>query len=84
MPLRVERQCRNARLVADRLRSHPALARVRYPGLPDHPQHELAGRIFGCRGFGAVVGLELKDAGRADVFRFLESAADGSAGNDGR
>ncbi len=72
MPLRVERQCRNAAIVADRLALHPALARVRYPGLPEHPQHEVASRIFGGRGFGAVVALELKEAGRAEVFRFLE------------
>ncbi len=72
MPLRVERQCRNACIVADQLRSHPALAGVSYPGLPDHPQHEVAGRIFGRRGFGAVVALEMKDAGREAIFRFLE------------
>ena len=73
MPLRVERQCRNASVVAEQLSRHPALARVRYPGLPDHPQHELAGRLFGRRGYGAVVALELKGAGREEVFRFLES-----------
>ena len=73
MPLRVARQCGNAAMVAERLRGHPALAGVRYPGLPDHPQHELARRLFGGLGYGAVVALELKDAGQADVFRFLEA-----------
>ena len=73
MPLRVDRQCRNACVVAEQLSRHPALARVRYPGLPDHPQHELAGRLFDQRGYGAVVALELKDADREDVFRFLEA-----------
>ena len=73
LPLRVERQCRNASMVAEQLSRHPALAQVRYPGLPDHPQHELAGRLFGLRGYGAVVAIELKDAGREDVFRFLEA-----------
>ena len=48
-------------------------AHVRYPGLPDHPQYELAGRLFGRRGHGAVIAIELKDAGREDVFRFLEA-----------
>ena len=73
MPLRVERQCHNACIVAEQLSRHPALARVRYPGLPDHPQYELAGRLFGRRGHGAVIAIELKDAGREDVFRFLEA-----------
>ena len=73
MPLRVERQCRNAATVAEQLRSHPALAHVRYPGLPDHPQHQLAGSLFDQRGYGAVVAIELKDAAQPDVFRFLEA-----------
>ena len=73
MPLRVERQCRNAAVVAEQLSSHPALASVRYPGLPDHPQHELAGDLFHGLGYGAVVALELKNAVQPDVFRFLEA-----------
>ena len=73
MPLRIERQCRNAAIVAEQLSGHPALARVRYPGLPDHPQHQLARRLFGGLGYGAVVALELKDAGQPEVFRFLEA-----------
>ncbi len=73
LPLRMERQCRNACVVAEQLSRHPALAQVRYPGLPEHPQHELAGRLFGYAGYGAVVACELKDAGQEDVFRFLEA-----------
>lgn len=73
MPLRVERQFRNACIVAEQLQAHPAFANVRYPGLSDHPQHELAGRLFGKRGYGGVVALALKDAGRKEVFRFLEA-----------
>ena len=73
MPLRIERQCRNAAIVAEQLSRHLALAGVRYPGLPDHPQHQLARRLFGGRGYGAVVALELKDAGQPEVFRFLEA-----------
>ncbi|MXZ20541.1 MAG: PLP-dependent transferase, partial [Caldilineaceae bacterium SB0665_bin_25] len=73
MPLRVERQCRNAAVVAEQLSSHPALASVRYPGLPDHPQHELARDLFHGLGYGAVVALELKNAAQRDIFRFLEA-----------
>jgi len=73
MPLRVERQCRNAAAVAQQLSAHPALARVTYPGLPDHPQHHIARDLFGGHGYGAVVALELKNAAQPDVFRFLEA-----------
>ena len=73
MPLRIERQCRNAAVVAQHLSDHPALASVRYPGLPDHPQHEIARDLFCGLGYGAVVALELKNAAQPHVFRFLEA-----------
>jgi cystathionine beta-lyase/cystathionine gamma-synthase len=43
---------RTGRAVAEYLAAHPAVARVYYPGLPDHPGHELAGRLYpdGCGG----------------------------------
>ena len=55
--LRYERQCANALRIATFLAAHPAVARVRYPGLPDHPQHALAARQM--RDFGAVVTFDL-------------------------
>jgi cystathionine gamma-synthase len=51
--------------LARRLAAHPPVSRVRYPGLPDHPQHELAARQM--RGFGAVLGFEVSDAATADA-----------------
>ena len=42
LPLRVERQCATARALAEHLEAHPAVTRVWYPGLPSHPQHEVA------------------------------------------
>ncbi len=63
--VRVERAQRNAMAVACWLESHPMVARVRYIGLPSHPQHELARRQM--RGFGSMISFELKggfDAGR--------------------
>ena len=42
LELRVERQCRTAAAVARYLEAHPKIARVLYPGLPSHPQYELA------------------------------------------
>jgi len=60
----------NAQRVVALLREHPAVARVYYPGLPSHPQHELAQRQQ--KGFGAMVSFELK-GGIAQVRAFLEN-----------
>ena len=59
LPIRVRRQCATAAVFAATLARHPAVLRVDYPGLPTHPQHDLARRLFdigpeGVR-FGAVV-----------------------------
>ena len=72
LELRVRRQCQSALRVAQHLASHPKIARVRYPGLSDHPQHELAKRQFGGL-FGGVVTFDLKDATKAAAFRFLDA-----------
>ena len=73
LPLRVQRQCENALAIAQWLETHPAVARVNYPGLPSHPHHELATRLFAGRGYGGVVSFELAGGGAQAVFRFLES-----------
>ena len=44
LPLRVERACRTAALLAERLVAHRAVSAVLYPGLPDHPGHAVAAR----------------------------------------
>jgi cystathionine gamma-synthase len=44
LAVRMQRHCENARSVAAFLRGHPRVERVLYPGLPDHPGHELAAR----------------------------------------
>ncbi len=72
LELRVRRQCDTALRVATHLAGHPKVARVRYPGLPSHPQHELAARQFGGL-FGGVVTLDLRDATKAAAFRFLDA-----------
>lgn len=57
LALRVRQQNENAQRVAELLQNHGAVARVNYPGLPDHPQHERAQRLFdGC---GGVLSFEL-------------------------
>jgi cystathionine beta-lyase/cystathionine gamma-synthase len=72
LSLRMVRQCRSARQVASHFEHHPAVARVHYPGLPSHRDFETARRLFGGELFGAVVSLELRDAGRDEVFRFMD------------
>ena len=51
--------------LARRLATHPAVGRVRYPGLPDSPHHAVAARQM--RGFGAVLSFEVADAATADA-----------------
>ena len=69
LDLRMQAHERNARIVAEALAGHPAVARVNWPGLPTHPQHELARRQQS--GFGAMLSFELKDASQAAVERLL-------------
>ena len=73
LPLRVRQQCSNALQLAGWLASRPEIARVNYPGLLSHPQYELAQRLFSGQGSGGVLSFEIKNAGRADVFRFMEA-----------
>lgn len=73
LPLRMRQHCENALLVAQWLERHPQVERVYYPGLPSHPQHELATRLFQGRGFGGIVSFDLRGAGQSEVFRFLEA-----------
>ena len=67
--VRWDAHCRNALRVAEFLRSHPAVARVRYPGLPDDPGHRLASKQMD--GFGALVTFDLK-AGLEAGTRFAD------------
>jgi cystathionine gamma-synthase/methionine-gamma-lyase len=73
LPLRVRQQCANALRIAEWLSGHPRIARVHYPGLAHHPQHDLAGRLFGQRGYGGVLSFEIADADQATAFRFMEA-----------
>ncbi|WP_420641796.1 trans-sulfuration enzyme family protein [Candidatus Leptofilum sp.] len=57
LALRVQQQNRSAQQVAEFLESHPAIERVWYPGLPSHPDHDVACRQM-C-GFGGVVSFEV-------------------------
>jgi cystathionine beta-lyase/cystathionine gamma-synthase len=58
LSLRIERINRNALALAGFLQAHPAIERVFYPGLPSHPQHELALRQM--TGYGAVIAFAVR------------------------
>ncbi len=66
LPLRMRQHDSNGRCLAEWLKGRPAVQRVYYPGLPDHPQHELACRQMS--GFGGMISLELGSAARARTF----------------
>lgn len=70
LALRMRQHCESARRVADWLERHPAVARVHYPGLESHPQHELARRQMDD--FGGMVSFEL--AGSEDDARAVVRA----------
>ncbi len=65
LALRVERQNRTAQALAEFLAAHPAVDRVYYPGLPDHPGHEVARRQM--RGFGGMLSVEVAGGYEASV-----------------
>jgi cystathionine gamma-lyase len=68
LAVRMDRHCANARRLAEWLRTRPQVERVYYPGLPDHPGHELASRQMSD--FGGMISVRLKGGGEA-ARRFL-------------
>ncbi len=70
LDLRCRAQAATAQVVAEAVRGHPALARVIFPGLPDHPQAELLRRQMETGG--TMLSLDLA-AGKAAAFRFLDA-----------
>jgi O-acetylhomoserine/O-acetylserine sulfhydrylase-like pyridoxal-dependent enzyme len=50
--------CRCALEIAKRLEAHPKISRVHYPGLPSHPDHEIA--VKQMSGFGGVISFEVR------------------------
>ncbi|MEK6954321.1 MAG: aminotransferase class I/II-fold pyridoxal phosphate-dependent enzyme [Candidatus Micrarchaeota archaeon] len=58
LAVRMNRHCESAMIVAKHLESHPKVARVHYPGLTSHPQHEIAKKQM--RGFGGILAFEVK------------------------
>jgi len=70
--LRMERQCANACRIATWLQSHPRIARVHYLADPNHPDAPVIRRLLPEGLYGALVPFEIKDAGKDDVFHFMD------------
>jgi O-acetylhomoserine (thiol)-lyase len=77
LPLRMERHCANARAVAEFLSSHQRVRWVNYPGLQDHPQHELVTRqmrsVGGAAGASGLLAFGVEGGLVAGV-KFIEAA----------
>jgi cystathionine gamma-synthase/methionine-gamma-lyase len=71
LPLRVRQQCQNAMTLAEWLTDHPRIRAVYYPGLEQHPGHQIARRMLRQNCFGSVLSFELVDGDRERVFAFL-------------
>lgn len=68
LALRMERHCANARQLAEWLLRQPQVERVYYPGLPQHPGHELARQQM--RDFGGMISVSIK-GGKEGALRFM-------------
>lgn len=77
LSLRMQRHCENAMQLADWLQQQPWVRHVYFPGLPDHPQHQLAKQQQ--QGFGGIVSFEVADRQQAwqliDATRMLSITA---------
>ncbi len=73
LAIRVERQNENAMKIAEYLQKHPAVNRVYYPGLPDHPDHEIA--CSQMTGFGGMLSFELNKIDQESLQKKLELIA---------
>ncbi len=66
LPLRMQRHDETGRAIAAWLDKRPEVKKIYYPGLPSHPQHELAKRQMS--GFGGMISIDLGDIARAKRF----------------
>jgi O-acetylhomoserine (thiol)-lyase len=72
LPLRMERHSQNAQAVAEFLQNHPRVNWINYPGLPDHPTHNLARRYHREGMCGAILGFGIDgglEAGKSFINR---------------
>jgi len=72
LAVRMDRHCDNARTLAERLKDHPRIGRVYFPGLAARERRTIAERMLRAPHAGALVAVELKDNTRAAAFRFMD------------
>jgi cystathionine beta-lyase/cystathionine gamma-synthase len=68
LPVRMQQHCANARHLASWLAEHPRVERIYYPGLPNHPGHQVARRQM--RDFGGMISVSIR-GGQDGALRFL-------------
>ena len=79
LAVRMERHCENAMAIAKHFESHKEIAEVIYPGLTNHPQHDLASKQM--NGFGGIISMNIKGGleksksflERTEIFALAES-----------
>ncbi|MBV9303256.1 MAG: PLP-dependent transferase [Acidobacteriaceae bacterium] len=72
LALRFERQCQNAKILADWLAEHPCVDRVYHCSDPKHPDAEAINRLFTPGLFGAILSVEIKDANKDSIMAFMD------------
>ncbi|MEM3398209.1 MAG: cystathionine gamma-synthase family protein [Nitrososphaerota archaeon] len=70
--LRMEKHCKNARIIAEHLQEHPRITEVLYPGLTSNKYHDIAKKLFNNKGFGGVVSFRIK-GGEEEVVRLMKN-----------
>src|SRR5581483_3688300 len=70
LPLRMARHSQNGQAIAEYLEKHPKVSKVNYPGLPSHPQHDLAKRQM--KSFGGLLSYEVR-GGYEGGRRFIQN-----------
>ncbi|MGB3414294.1 MAG: cystathionine gamma-synthase [Microbacteriaceae bacterium] len=70
LALRMRQHSENAQILAERLVQHPAVEAVHYPGLPEHPGHELARSQMS--GFGGMLSVQIR-GGAEETYRFVQA-----------
>lgn len=68
--VRMQRHCENGMKIAEFLNNHPKIGQVFYPGLENHPNHEIAKKQM--RGFGGMVSFNFKSSKKEDAIAFFE------------
>jgi len=69
--VRMDRHCQNAMKVAMFLENHPKVGKVHFPGLPDHPGHDIAKKQM--KAFGGMISFSLKNDSYAEAVKVLKS-----------